>query len=605
MYLLVILIPLLSAVGSGLGGRYLGRKGAGLLSSVWVLANSLLSFVLCYEILINGSTVYIELGRWIESDLLITSFGLQFDMVTAVMLIVVTTISGLVHVYSTSYMREDPHLPRFMSYLSLFTFFMLVLVTSNNYVQLFIGWEGVGLCSYLLINFWFTRIQANKAAIKAMLINRIGDIGLMLAIILIWKEFGVLDYCSLFSALSPSSACTWICILLTVGAVGKSAQLGLHTWLPDAMEGPTPVSALIHAATMVTAGVFLIIRSAPLFDYSPTATIIVGLVGSLTAFFAATVGLVQSDIKKVIAYSTCSQLGYMVMACGTYSCLSSLYHLLTHAFFKALLFLGAGSIIHALLDEQDLRKMGGIIRGLPLTYVLMLIGSLSLAGFPYLSGFYSKDLILELTYNNYCLISIYWLASITAFLTAFYSFRLIYLSFVSKPNLTRISAQHLQEADWNLLGPLLVLAIGSILVGYIAQNMVFAPGIRPLPLVPTIVSLAPVIMSVTGILLVFILRPYIIYYITRPSIYGFLFYAWEFNQIANYYIGSTIWKFGHIVSYRTIDRGILEILGPTGIARFMVERTKELSSLQSGLLFNYALMILVGTAIALKYLVVN
>ena len=382
MYLLVILIPLLSAVGSGLGGRYLGRKGAGLLSSVWVLASSLLSFVLCYEILINGSTVYIELGRWIESDLLITNFGLQFDMVTAVMLIVVTTISGLVHVYSTSYMREDPHLPRFMSYLSLFTFFMLVLVTSNNYVQLFIGWEGVGLCSYLLINFWFTRIQANKAAIKAMLINRIGDIGLMLAIILIWKEFGVLDYCSLFSALSPSSACTCICILLTIGAVGKSAQLGLHTWLPDAMEGPTPVSALIHAATMVTAGVFLIIRSAPLFDYSPTATIIVGLVGSLTAFFAATVGLVQSDIKKVIAYSTCSQLGYMVMACGTYTCLSSLYHLLTHAFFKALLFLGAGSIIHALLDEQDLRKMGGIIRGLPLTYVLMLIGSLSLAGFP-------------------------------------------------------------------------------------------------------------------------------------------------------------------------------------------------------------------------------
>lgn len=447
MYLLVILIPLLSAVGSGLGGRYLGRKGAGLLSSVWVLISSLLSFVLCYEILINGSTVYIELGRWIESDLLITNFGLQFDMVTAVMLIVVLTISGLVHVYSISYMREDPHLPRFMSYLSLFTFFMLVLVTSNNYVQLFIGWEGVGICSYLLINFWFTRIQANKAAIKAMLINRIGDIGLMLAIILIWKEFGAVDYCSLFSALSSSSACTWICVLLTIGAVGKSAQLGLHTWLPDAMEGPTPVSALIHAATMVTAGVVLIIRSAPLFDYSPTATIIVGLIGSLTAFFAATVGLVQSDIKKVIAYSTCSQLGYMVMACGTASCLSSLYHLLTHAFFKALLFLGAGSIIHALLDEQDLRKMGGIIRGLPLTYVLMLIGSLSLAGFPYLSGFYSKDLILELTYNNYCLISIYWLASITAFLTAFYSFRLIYLSFVTKPNLTHTSAQHLQEAD--------------------------------------------------------------------------------------------------------------------------------------------------------------
>nr|YP_010289347.1 NADH dehydrogenase subunit 5 [Erythropodium caribaeorum]UKP87618.1 NADH dehydrogenase subunit 5 [Erythropodium caribaeorum] len=599
MYLLVILIPLLSAIGSGLGGRYLGGKGAGLLASVWVIISCLLSFILCYEILINGSTVYIELGRWIESYLLITNFGLQFDMITAVMLIVVITISGLVHIYSTSYMREDPHLPRFMSYLSLFTFFMLVLVTSNNYVQLFIGWEGVGLCSYLLINFWFTRIQANKAAIKAMLINRIGDIGLMLAIILIWKEFGTLDYCSLFSTLHPSSACTWICILLTIGAIGKSAQLGLHTWLPDAMEGPTPVSALIHAATMVTAGVFLIIRSAPLFDYSPTATIIVGLVGSLTAFFAATVGLVQSDIKKVIAYSTCSQLGYMVMACGTYSCISSLYHLLTHAFFKALLFLGAGSIIHALLDEQDLRKMGGIVRDLPLTYILMLIGSLSLTGFPYLSGFYSKDLILELTYNSYCLISIYWLATITAFLTAFYSFRLIYLSFVSKPNLTRTSTAHLQEADWNLLGPLLVLGVGSIIVGYIAKNMVFASGIRPLLPVPTIVSLVPVIMSVTGILLVFI-RPYIKSRGSRFLL--FLFYAWEFNQIANYYLGSPVWKFGHIVSYRTIDRGILEILGPTGIAQFMINRTQQLSNLQSGLLFNYVLVILVGIAIALQYL---
>nr|YP_010322846.1 NADH dehydrogenase subunit 5 [Cornularia pabloi]UKP87534.1 NADH dehydrogenase subunit 5 [Cornularia pabloi] len=612
MYLLVVLIPLLSAVGSGLGGRYLGRKGASWLASVWVVISNLLSIVICYEVLLNGCSVYIELGRWIESDLLAINLGLQFDMVTAVMLIVVTTISGLVHIYSTSYMREDPHLPRFLSYLSLFTFFMLVLVTSNNYVQLFIGWEGVGLCSYLLINFWFSRIQANKAAIKAMLINRIGDIGLILAIILIWKEFGVLDFCSLFSTLSPSSACVWICVLLTIGAVGKSAQLGLHTWLPDAMEGPTPVSALIHAATMVTAGVFLIIRSAPLFDYSPTATVIVGLVGSITAFFAATVGLVQSDIKKVIAYSTCSQLGYMVMACGTYSCLSSLYHLLTHAFFKALLFLGAGSIIHALLDEQDLRKMGGIIRGLPLTYILMLIGSLSLAGFPYLSGFYSKDLILELTYNSYCLISIYWLASITAFLTAVYSFRLIYLSFVSKPNLTRIGAETVQEADWNILAPLLILGIGSILIGYLFQNMAFAPGIRPPIYGSSLVSLAPVVMSVVGILLV-LLRPYIKYslnynVIAYPGIvtrYGFLFHAWGFNQIVNYYVGRTVWRFGHAVSYRTIDRGVLEILGPTGVASFIVSKTKELSNLQSGLLFNYALMILVGAAIALKYVTVS
>nr|UKP88080.1 NADH dehydrogenase subunit 5 [Pseudoanthomastus sp. ANT288] len=601
MYILIILIPLLSAVGTGLGGRYLGKRGTSLLSSVWIVVSSLLSFVLCYEILINGATVYIELGRWVESDLLTTNFGLQFDVITTIMLIVVTTISGLIHIYSVGYMKEDPHLPRFMSYLSLFTFFMVVLVASNNYVQLFIGWEGVGLCSYLLINFWSTRIQANKVAIKAMLINRVGDIGLVLAIILIWKEFGVLDYCSLFSALSPSSACVWICLLLTMGAIGKSAQLGLHTWLPDAMEGPTPVSALIHAATMVTAGVYLIIRSAPIFDYSPIAVVIVGLVGSLTAFFAATVGLVQSDIKKIVAYSTCSQLGYMVMACSTYNCVSSLYHLLTHAFFKALLFLGAGSIIHALIDEQDLRKMGGIVKGLPLTYILMLIGSLSLAGFPYLSGFYSKDLILELTYDSYCLVSVYWLASVTVFLTAFYSFKLIYLSFVSKPNLARVSVVHLQEANWGLLGPLLILGAGSILVGYVARDAVFAPGIRSWPLVPTIISLVPVIISIIGILLVLVLRPRIIHL----NVYVFLFYAWEFNQITNYYIGSTVWKFGHIISYRAIDGGILERLGPAGVVLFLINRTRELSSLQSGLLFNYALMILIGAAIALKYLTSN
>nr|YP_010323267.1 NADH dehydrogenase subunit 5 [Leptophyton benayahui]UKP88402.1 NADH dehydrogenase subunit 5 [Leptophyton benayahui] len=600
MYLLIILIPLLNSVGAGLGGRYLGSKGAGSLTCIWATIASLLSIGLCYEILINGSIVYLEFGRWIESDLLSSGLGLQFDIVTAIMLIVITTISGLVHIYSTSYMREDPHLPRFMSYLSLFTFFMLVLVTSNNYVQLFIGWEGVGLCSYLLINFWFTRVQANKAAVKAMLINRVGDIGLILAIILIWKEFGVLDYCSLSSSIdSCHSSLPWICILLTIGAIGKSAQLGLHTWLPDAMEGPTPVSALIHAATMVTAGVFLLVRSAPLFDHSPTATIIVGLVGSLTAFFAATVGLVQSDIKKVIAYSTCSQLGYMVMACGLANSGSGLYHLLTHAFFKALLFLGAGSIIHALWDEQDLRKMGGIIRGLPLTYTLMLIGSLSLAGFPYLAGFYSKDLILELAYNGYCLIAIYWLASITAFLTAFYALRLVYLSFINGPNLTRARGRYIsQEADWVLLGPLLVLAIGGILVGYIAQNTVFAGGIRPLPLVPSTVAVMPVILSVGGILLVFILPTLV----RSLPLFNFLVRAWEFTPIANYYIGRPMWKFGHIVSYRTVDRGVLETLGPTGIAKFIITLTQNLSSLQSGYIYNYALITLLGVGISLALL---
>jgi proton-translocating NADH-quinone oxidoreductase chain L len=359
----------------------------------------LLSFFAFYEVGFSGSPCYVKLLTWFNSEYLCADWGFQFDSLTVVMLIVVTFISSLVHLYSTEYMSHDPHLPRFMSYLSLFTFFMLILVTADNFVQLFVGWEGVGLCSFLLINFWFTRIQANKAAIKAMIVNRVGDFGLAFGIFAIYITFNSVEYSTVF-ALVPLfegdvlnflgidfHLLTLIGVLLFIGAVGKSAQLGLHTWLPDAMEGPTPVSALIHAATMVTAGVFLLARCSPIFEYAPGALYIVTLVGAMTAFFAATTGLLQNDLKRVIAYSTCSQLGYMIFACGVSNYSVGAFHLANHAFFKALLFLGAGSVIHAVADEQDMRKMGGLKRLVPFTFAVMSIGSFALMGFPFFNRF--------------------------------------------------------------------------------------------------------------------------------------------------------------------------------------------------------------------------
>jgi len=413
MYILVLFIPLLSAIIAGLFGRFIGEKGAGIITTSCIFITAFLSWTIFYEVGVCNTVTYIQLWNWITSGIYSVHFGLLFDSVTAVMLIVVTSISAVVHLYSTEYMRGDPHLPRFMSYLSIFTFFMLVLVTSDNLLQLFIGWEGVGLCSYLLINFWFTRIQANKSAIKAMVVNRIGDVGIALAIFTGFYLFKSVDFNVMFGMIEqvqndyivfftyPVHTLTLFAIFLLIAAVGKSAQLGLHTWLPDAMEGPTPVSALIHAATMVTAGVFLLIRCSTILEYAPNALVVIVIVGAVTAIFAATVGLVQNDIKKVIAYSTCSQLGYMVFACGISNYSTSLFHLMNHAFFKALLFLSAGSVIHAMADEQDFRKLGAIIRAVPFTYSMMLIGSLSLMGFPFLTGYYSKDAILELAVSKY------------------------------------------------------------------------------------------------------------------------------------------------------------------------------------------------------------
>nr|ATI10793.1 NADH dehydrogenase subunit 5 [Plenaster craigi] len=611
MYVLVLFVPLLSAIVSGLFGRKIGTRGSGILTSSCIVISTIISGCIFYETTINSSITYIKLWRWFDSELLTTYFGLQFDSLTATMLIVITGVSALVHIYSTGYMAGDPHIPRFMSYLSLFTFLMIVLVTSDNFVQLFIGWEGVGLCSYLLINFWLTRIKANKAAIKAMLVNRVGDLGLVLAMLMILKQFGALEFSTLYS-IAPSGV-EVICLLLFLGAVGKSAQLGLHTWLPDAMEGPTPVSALIHAATMVTAGVFLIIRSGPLFENSPLALTVVTIVGALTAFFAATVGVVQNDLKKVIAYSTCSQLGYMIMICGVSNYSTSLFHLMNHAFFKALLFLSAGSVIHAVSDEQDMRKMGGLIKSIPLTYTMILIGSLSLMGFPYLTGFYSKDLILELMYDKYYIAFAYWLGSFSALLTAFYSIRLIYLTFVTNTNSKKEALFAVHESKGNITFTLLLLAFGSIFVGYLAKEITIS-NIIP-PVISNSTKGIPLLFSMFGAISAFIIYSmssagffyfwsssragpnHPLYGSPIHGVYTFLNSAWQFNYIINHYIVSNIFKFGHLITYRIIDRGLLEVIGPRGVSRILINITQNVSNLQSGLVFNYVLIMLVFTTL--------
>nr|QVL27575.1 NADH dehydrogenase subunit 5 [Paraphelliactis xishaensis] len=602
MYILVLTVPLLGALASGLFGRKIGERGAGIFTSSCLIISLSWSLLIFYETTLNSSTTYIKLWRWLDSDLVTAYFGLQFDSLTATMLLVVTSVSTLVHIFSTAYMDGDPHVPRFMSYLSLFTFFMILLVTSDNYPQLFIGWEGVGLCSYLLINFWLTRIEANKAAIKAMLVNRVGDIGFILAMLAIWDQFGCLDFASVFNivALYPSENTTLICLFLFIGAVGKSAQLGLHTWLPDAMEGPTPVSALIHAATMVTAGVFLLIRSSPLLEQAPTALMVVTIVGSLTAFMAATVGLVQNDLKKVIAYSTCSQLGYMVMACGLSQYSISLFHLMNHAFFKALLFLSAGSVIHALADEQDMRKMGGLIISIPFTYTMMVIGSLSLMGFPYLTGFYSKDLILELAYDQYYLAFAHWLGVFSALLTAAYSLRLIYLTFISNTNSKKEVFSHAHEGSWNLTLPLILLALGSIFVGYLTKEIVWSFQITLSPIIPTSIKLMPVIFSLFGAGTAVVLYHYSSRIFNAPTSpvglvgYTFLYSAWQFNYLINHFLVQNVWRLGHLITFRVLDKGVLELIGPKGISQFMIRLTQEISNLQSGLVYNYALMILIA-----------
>ena len=631
MLILIVLLPLLGFFSGSLFGRYIGL-GTCYITTASVFSSFLLSLILFYDVVSNGVTYKLIMSSWIVVDSLNIDWSFCFDSLTSVMLIVVTFISTLVHLYSTEYMEHDPHLPRFMSYLSLFTFFMLILITANNFLQMFVGWEGVGLSSYLLINFWFTRIQANKAAIKAMLVNRVGDFFILLAIFAIYFVFNSLDYDTIFS-LTPLMinykimigsleipALDMICMLLFFGAMGKSAQLGLHTWLPDAMEGPTPVSALIHAATMVTAGVFLIARCSHLFEYSPIILNLIIFIGSATAFFASTTGLFQNDMKRVIAYSTCSQLGYMIFACGLSSYEVGIFHLSNHAFFKALLFLGAGSVIHAVADEQDMRKMGGLKQLLPFTYSIMLIGSLALMGFPFLTGFYSKDTILEVAYAKYTVWGhfSYYLGTFAAFFTAFYSIRLLFLVFLAQPNGHRSIIFNAHEGTWRMTLPLFLLSIFSISIGFLTRDLFIGFGtdfwgssifvlpqnyvLSDIEFVDLFYKLLPLMISLLGAFSAYFIYSFgLEYFYTIKKtksfklIYNFLNRKWYFDRLYNEFIGQNALNLSYHYSYKDIDRGIIEKLGPSGIVNSIRFVFNYITVLQSGLIYHYLFLFLFCT----------
>ncbi|HLJ64063.1 MAG TPA: NADH-quinone oxidoreductase subunit L, partial [Stellaceae bacterium] len=601
MTIAAIFLPLLAAIIAGFFARVIGDRGAQLVTCVGVSAAAVCAVVLFFDVGLAGHVQHIDLMSWIAVGDLDIRWGLRFDTLSATMVAVVTVVSAMVHIYSVGYMAHDPSVPRFMAYLSLFTFFMLMLVTADNFVQMFFGWEGVGLASYLLIGFWYDRPSANDAAIKAFVVNRVGDFGFALGIFAVFSLVGSLNFDLVF-AKAPElathslhflglevNALTLACLLLFVGAMGKSAQLGLHTWLPDAMEGPTPVSALIHAATMVTAGVFMLARLSPMFEYSPTALGAVVIIGGTTAVFAASVGMAQNDIKRVIAYSTCSQLGYMFFAAGVSAYGGAMFHLVTHAFFKALLFLGAGSVIHALSGEQDMRKMGGLWRLIPITYVLMWIGNLSLAGIWPFAGYFSKDLILEAAWAAGTGVGRYafWLGIFTAFLTAFYSWRLLFLTFHGKPRAEAEVMEHAHESPWIMLAPLLVLAAGAVFAGVLGFHLFVGEGregfwrdsILVLPAhdtieaahhVPFVVQLLPLLAGLLGIGLAFIA------YIMDPglpsrvalrvrALYLFLLNKWYFDELYDALIvrpalalGLGLWKRG--------DGMVIDGLGPDGLS---------------------------------------
>nr|AER54643.1 NADH dehydrogenase subunit 5 [Pennaria disticha] len=600
MILILIFLPLLNFFNCLLFGRLIGIKGSKIISCLILFLTFFLSLIIFKEIFTYNIEINIIGFNWFNLGLLNCLFCFKIDKIVISMLILVNSISFLVHLYSISYMDGDPHLCRFMSYLSLFTFFMIILVTSNNILQLFIGWEGVGLCSYLLINFWFTRIQANKSAIKAMLINKIGDIGLLLGIIILWDKIGNFNYQTifcLFSIFNENNITIIIAILLLIGVMGKSAQIGLHMWLPDAMEGPTPVSALIHAATMVTAGVFLIIRLSPLFECLPSILILIILLGSLTAFFSSTIGLMQNDLKKVIAYSTCSQLGYMILICGFSYYNLSLFHLINHGFFKALLFLSAGSIIHSIIDEQDMRKFGGLINFNPITYVCLLIGSLSLMGLPFLTGFYSKDLIIELVYGSFKIKFAFILSIISAFFTAFYSFRLIHYSFNSDIQGNKNNYKFIHESNNIILLSLLILLIMSIISGYLFQNLLLN-NFKP-PIIPQFYKLLTLILTIIGLFYAIkIGYKYNFYFnIIKISLwhkfYNFINYSWYFDYIINYFIIKPLIVIGFNITYKFIDNQILEKFGPNNIKDKLIIIINNISKIHNGKLFIYIYIIII------------
>lgn len=536
---------------------------------------------------------------------------LLFDNISLGMLILVTSISLLVHIFSINYMAYDPHIQRFMSYLSLFTFFMIVLVTSENLIQIFIGWEGVGLCSYLLINFWFGRIQANKSAVKAVLVNKIGDIALLLAIVYLWAYCSVNNFTSIFALnefVIGKTSLIYINLLILIGVIGKSAQIGLHMWLPDAMEGPTPVSALIHAATMVTAGVFLIIRLSPLMENTPFVSMVIILTGGLTAFISASVALTQNDLKKVIAYSTCSQLGYMILISGFSFYQISISHLINHGFFKALLFLSAGSIIHSLSDEQDFRKAGNVIYYNPITYISMLIGSLSLMGLPFITGFYSKDLILEVITQSHKYSFALTLAYFAALFTSIYSMRLTYYSFFSYPQYNIKKIKVLGEGNLYLTIPIIILAIFTITFGlnfqyYILNEISPVIIINLNKLIPFILLIFASILSITGLYFTVLWWPNILNYTTK-KIYSLSNNLWYFDNVINNYIIKKTTDKGLKITYKLIDNQLLELWGPFYVKKITTKGSKNLTNIHKGELNSYLYTFLFFITITLVYFVV-
>lgn len=619
MYLSIIILPFLGSLVSGLMGRKIGVTGAHFITCTCLLLASLLATISFYEVGICGSPVSINLVSWVESEFMSISWEFLFDQLTVSMFIPVLYISSLIHIYSVDYLSSDPHNQRFFSYLSLFTFFMLLLASGANYFVMFVGWEGIGVVSYLLINFYFTRIQSNKAAILALTMNRVGDMGLSIGFFALFAMFGSLDYSTIFS-LAPfvnETAITIISLLIFMGAMAKSAQLGLHSWLPGSMEAPTPVSALLHAATLVTAGLYLLVRSSPLLEYSSTALLIITLIGASTAFFAATCGLVLNDIKRIVAFSTISQLGYMVMAVGLSQYNVALMHVVNHAFFKALLFLGAGAIIHSAGDEQDIRKLGGLINFLPFTYSTMLVGTIALLGLPWLSGFYSKDLIIELAYSQYSFSSTYAyiLGSVTAGLTAFYSFRLISLVFLTVPNGSKVTYLNIHEANLAVIIPLLVLSLFSIFFGFIFSDLFVGIGtdffgnslfIHPnnISLVeaefslPILYKLLPGILSLLGAGLALFL------YHKTPNlmsennslirkIYAFLNGQYLFDVIYNHFIISRGLQSGYAIS-KVLDRGVIETVGPHGLSTVLYNTGNNIAKLDTGVITTYSLYITLG-----------
>jgi len=627
MYLAIIILPLLGAIVSGFFGRKVGVSGAQLITSLSIILTTLLAIIAFLEVGLNNIPVSINLFRWIDSESLDVLWGFHFDSLTVSMLIPVLLVSSLVHIYSIGYMSQDPHNQRFFSYLSLFTFMMIILVTANNFLLMFVGWEGVGICSYLLVSFWFTRIAANQSSISAFLTNRVGDCFLTIGMFALLWSFGNVDYSTIFS-LAPfvnENIVTIIGICLVIGAMAKSSQVGLHVWLPMAMEGPTPVSALIHAATMVTAGVYLLMRASPLIEYSSTVLIIALWLGAITTVFSSLIGLFQEDIKKVIAYSTMSQLGMMVIAIGLSSYNVALFHLINHAFYKGLLFLGAGAVIHAVSDNQDFRKYGGLRSFLPLSYSVMLIASLSLVAFPFMTGFYSKDFILESTYGQFYFSSIvvYFIATIGAMFTTLYSVKVLYLTFLTNPNGPlsnyKDSFRHpAHEGDIFMNLPLIVLAIFSIFFGYISKdifiglgsgffvdNSLFIHPIREIMLntefaVPTLFKLLPLLftllLSTISIMVLEFTPKFIINFKLNKmgyNIFSFFNQRFFIELIYNKYIIGLILKLGGQTT-KVLDKGSVELLGPFGLEKGLLLLSKNISTLDTGVITSYALYILMG-----------